>query len=214
MREARRTSAEGGSLCRGTCNSADPQVYLRQDCALGLELCALLEDVADSLPHEFSPTQAATARRALLSYLPAHIDMAEGILFPLIRKRLPHGDPLNNVLEQLDQEHAHSRGSLIELIEVLAPTAAERPPDNAEAFAYLLRCFFEAQRRHIAWEREVLLPPLNELLLAQEVEELKLWIQKSGGHTCANKQIAEIRNARTRREDQSVFPRHLHPRSS
>ena len=61
-------------------------------------------------------------------------------------------------MQQLEAEHAADESFAHELadeLQLLADTGLVR---NAEMLGYMLRGFFEHQRRHIEWENRVLLP--------------------------------------------------------
>ena len=128
-----------------------------EDHALQLELCDLLECLADALP-DFDRAIARSAAAILRHGFKPHLQLEEDVLFPLLRRRAPEASPLRAIMRQLEAEHAADESFAHELadeLQLLVDTGLVR---NAEMLGYMLRGFFEHQRRHIEWENGVLLP--------------------------------------------------------
>ena len=66
---------------------------------------------------------------------------------------------------------------LADELQLLVDTGMVR---NAEMLGYMLRGFFEHQRRHIEWEKGVLLPLARQTLTPADLAELQAWILSSG----------------------------------
>ncbi len=66
-------------------------------------------------------------------------------------------------LNRLRFEHCEDECFAEELTEALNALGSGNPDVNIEAIGYMLRGFFEAMRRHIAFESEMLLPIDNPL---------------------------------------------------
>ena len=121
------------------------------------------------------------------------------MLFPLLRRRAPEGSPLRAIMQQLEAEHAADDSFAHELadeLQLLADTGLVR---NAEMLGYMLRGFFEHQRRHIEWENCVLLPLARQTLTRgrpgraaglDHVQRKARMRQAFGGHAQAHAQRA------------------------
>lgn len=197
--------------CSGCAMPSDPILLVEREHALQNELCNLLEEIADSLPHEASPMLAELACKFLAQSFTGHIVFEEQVFFPAIRARVSGSDTLNVVLGQLETENAHSEASVIEIIDALSEVAEGAIPANVEAFAYLLRGFFESQRRHLSWENEILLPAARQVLTDVELASIKNWIIEND-HPCCRKQcfnlIRSVRRAAHNKHSGACSPRH------
>src|SRR5690606_41840533 len=65
-------------------------------------------------------------------------------------------------LARLRAEHVEDEGFAAEIAEELAALASTGSVENPEALGFMLRGFFESQRRHIAFEREHVLPAIRK----------------------------------------------------
>ncbi|MEO0386270.1 MAG: hemerythrin domain-containing protein [Pseudomonadota bacterium] len=129
---------------------------------LQAELCKALEHLADVLPARLHQAQVHRLIQTLPSVL-AHLHRyEEGVVHPyLIRAAPSSARGLDRTLTRLCQEHVEDRAFAEELAETL--TQYMRLPNRADAnrIGYMLRGFFEGLRRHIAFEREHVLPLLS-----------------------------------------------------
>jgi hypothetical protein len=64
-------------------------------------------------------------------------------------------------VERLRAEHIEDECFAGELTEALLVLGRDGSVDNPEALGFMLRGFFEAQRRHVAFEREHVLPEIG-----------------------------------------------------
>ena len=164
----------GPATARATCSNPDPLALIAEDHALQLELCDLLESLADSLPC-CNQAIARSAAAILRQGFKPHLQLEEEMLFPLLRRRAPEGSPLGLVMQQLEAEHAADEGFAHELadeLQLLADTGLVR---NAGMLGYMLRGFFEHQRRHIEWENRVLLPLARQTLTRADLATCQDW---------------------------------------
>jgi hypothetical protein len=169
------------ATARSICDNPDPVAVI--DHALQLELCDLLECLADGLP-DFNRAIARSAAAILRQGLGPHQRLGEDILFPLLRRHAAEASPLHAVMRQLEAEHATDEDLAHELadeLQLLADTGILR---NAEMLGYMLRGFFEQQRRHIEWENHVLLPLGQQTLTKAGLVELQDWITQSARPAC------------------------------
>lgn len=122
-----------------------------------LLLCDRLEEIADSLPDSVNRQKCIYAARALGPMIRGVHRFEEEVVFPLIAERLKGDTHIEATLNRLRFEHCEDECFAEELIEALHALGAAEADINIEATGYMLRGFFEAMRRHIAFESEHLL---------------------------------------------------------
>lgn len=179
-----------------TCQLPDPLGILREEHALQNELCDLLEAIADGLPHQFDQALALVSVSILETGMPGHMRLEEEALFPLLRRRVPESHSLQSALECLEHEHDRDGASLIEIVDALRSAMESGSVANPDMLGYMLRGFFDSQRRHIAWEEAVVLPAARDVLTAQDLGELQDWVMASGHPRCCHQSIVALRQAR------------------
>ncbi|GBE44141.1 hypothetical protein BMS3Bbin10_02231 [bacterium BMS3Bbin10] len=138
----------------------------REHCA-ELNLCNLLEKIADHLLEPLDRELANTGILTLRHCVKRHVALEEGYLYPVLARRAGRDELTEAMLVQIRGEHAvdeclaHDTADQLEL--ALTRGHVEKP----EMLGYMLRGFFECRRRHIAWEDAIVLP-LARRLLAEE----------------------------------------------
>ena len=126
-------------------------------------LCDLLEAIADALPGAVDLATAEAAAFFLRTHYPAHFAAEDAVLFPALLGGLGRGSALASAVEQARAEHEVDLEAAREIADCLDDLArGERI--SPDAVGYMLRGFFEAQRRHISWEERVLFPLARERL--------------------------------------------------
>jgi hypothetical protein len=155
---------------RPECGS-DPLALIEEDLAIQLAVCQLLELIADRLPH-VERAMARPAAAILRCTIAPHRELEEEMLFPLLLGRAPQASPLGAIIARLEAEHATDASFAAELADELQLVIDTGRVRNAEMLGYMLRGFFERQRRHIAWETSVLLPLARQTLDASDLAEL------------------------------------------
>jgi iron-sulfur cluster repair protein YtfE (RIC family) len=150
----------------------DPLDRVAQDLRVQGRLCDRLEEIADGLPGEFSRFTCSLAIQGLNHDVPAHLRLQEDVVFPLLETRARPEDNLDCHLEQLRFEHAADECFAGEIGELLAGLTKGSEPGNPEAAGYMLRGFFEAYRRHITWEGNVLIPIARRRLTDDDIAAL------------------------------------------
>lgn len=128
-----------------------------------LFLCDELEDLADSLPRD--RVRCLTVASGVHKLVASSHAIEEARLFgplALLGRRLPD---LEATLARLRSEH-HTDLCFAEEINdaLLAFGRGEEESMTADALGYMLRAFFECVRRHVAFEREILIPLLTLVL--------------------------------------------------
>ena len=181
------------------CRTPDPIGLIAEEHALQLELCDLLESLADGLPHSFDNALAVIAVSILEGSVPRHMRLEEEALFPMLRDRVAADHPLQAALACLEEEHERDGATLVELTDILKSAAQDGCVANADMLGYILRGFFDGQRRHIAWEDRVVLPVARQVLTADDLASLQTWIMASDHPRCSQQSIVAIRNARSQR---------------
>lgn len=126
-----------------------------------LALCRAVEAIADGLPHDVDPAQCLTLANALRPII-AHAQQAEeAFLFPALSGINSQWLDMPAVLERLRVEHVMDMCHAEDLMAALLAFGRGEPVASAEALGYMCRGFFETLRRHIAFERDLLLPFLR-----------------------------------------------------
>lgn len=83
------------------------------------------------------------------------------------------------------------------MTDALKTAIAEGAVPNADMLGYMLRGYFESQRRHIAWEDRVVLPAARSVLNAQDLARIQAWIMDSDHPRCSRQSLLAIRQARS-----------------
>jgi hemerythrin-like domain-containing protein len=139
---------------------ADLRITLDRNFKSQLSLCALLENIADSLPNNVSRNNCLLAARNIEPIVQSAHAFEEQYLFPLLLADKQKQEKLKPVLARLHAEHCEDESYSNEVIDALEELAADQLA-NIDKLSYMLRGFFEGLRRHIAFEQEHLLPLLN-----------------------------------------------------
>ena len=137
-----------------------------------LELCDALELIADGLPCRIDEKLLRRATGMLSRGLVAHFRFEEEVLFPLLRRRGADDPSLIAALDQLESEHRRDADLSDELAEELETVRRKGKVRNVEMLGYMLRGYFEGQRRHIEWENTVVLPAARRVLSAPDLQDL------------------------------------------
>ncbi|MDI7863560.1 hemerythrin domain-containing protein [Rhizobiaceae bacterium n13] len=144
-----------------------PLSWLHEAHDAHLALCRELEEIADSLPANINRQKCIYAAKALGPLIRDVQHYEETVLFPWLQQHNP--DPaLPLTLERLKFEHFEDACFAEELTDILLKLGAGSAV-NTEAAGYMLRGFFEMNRRHIAFEREYLLKGVPEETIVMPV---------------------------------------------
>jgi hemerythrin-like domain-containing protein len=136
------------------------------------KLCDALERIADDLPDNVDRMLVAAVLPMLRVDLAVHVRDEEDGLFPLMRGRSRPEDNFDEIAEVLSLEHAADAGFADEIIDQLEDLRDGRRPLNPDMLGYMLRGFFETQRRHLAWEDAVVLPLARARLRSEDLRQL------------------------------------------
>ena len=147
------------------CRFTDPILKIEEEQVHLMALCDRLETIADRLPDNLNHFTVETVAYELRAKLPRlHMHM-EQQLFPILKKRALPEDGIEEIIDGFTHEHAMDDGYVLGVLGVLeildqssrSQIAADQTAENYEAVGYLLRGFFEALRRHLRWQRFIVL---------------------------------------------------------
>ena len=119
-----------------------------------LQLCRELETIADSLPANIDRQICLRAAKALGPLIKGVHHYEAEILFPALESDAQNVPDLLKTLRRLKLEHFEDECFAEEIAERLLLLGSGSGGINMEATGYMLRGFFEALRRHIAFEQD------------------------------------------------------------
>ena len=124
-----------------------------------LHLCAAMEAIADALPSAVDRMECLRIASELVPLLRESHRYEEETIFPVFEKVQGASHPARAAsVRRLQAEHVEDECAAQDLTEVLLEIGHGAAVDNPEALGFMLRAFFETLRRHIAFEREHILP--------------------------------------------------------
>ena len=126
-----------------------------------LTLCEALEDIADSLPANVNRQKCIYAAKSLMPLVNGIHRYEEEAVFPLLERMASGDQEFIDAIARLKFEHVEDECFAGELTEALLRLGRSGVADNPEALGFMLRGFFEAKRRHVAFEREHVLPGIR-----------------------------------------------------
>lgn len=133
---------------------------MHSNMALQLDICAELERIADSLPDSIDRHACLRAATRIGPAMRAVHAFEEGEVFPALLLAVPYPG-IEQTVERLRFEHWEDESFAAEVQETLQGYVAGEPGVIVESLAYMLRGFFEGKRRHVAFEREHVMPLLR-----------------------------------------------------
>lgn len=119
-----------------------------------LALCDLLEQIADSIPGNIDHGACSVLAGELCPLIRSIHRFEEESLYPLTQRTPDNAPQMAATIKRLKHEHFEDECFAEELVEALRELSLDKVPENPEAVGYMLRGFFEALRRHVAFERE------------------------------------------------------------
>jgi iron-sulfur cluster repair protein YtfE (RIC family) len=120
--------------------------------------CEKLEALADLLPDKVDPQDCLLiAQNTLPLMLRAHT-FEEQVVFPYLDRDPNLPDSARQSLEQLKFEHMGDEDYANDICVALRDFVMNRNRANPEALSWMLRGFFLGLRRHVAFEKALLLP--------------------------------------------------------
>lgn len=140
-------STNGGDL------PSDPIDAIEREHQELMEICDLLEAIADRVREQHDPPSVRSVAERLRSRLSSHHQHEEQLLFPLLVKRASSEDHIEEIVASLLHDNAMDEGYALEVLELLDILARGQRPKSTETAGYMLRGFFEGLRRHLRCER-------------------------------------------------------------
>lgn len=140
-----------------------PCVELTRAHMMKLRFCDDLEAVADGLPSRIDRLLCLRIASELVPQLRECHRYEERTVFPAFVKAGPDPNVRAASIRRLEAEHLQDECAAQDLTDVLLAIGHGSAVENPEALGFMLRAFFEALRRHIAFEEEHLLPALTAL---------------------------------------------------
>lgn len=122
-------------------------------------VCDALEEIADTLPDDIDPQRCLHLAMSLVPVIHAAHRFEEDVMFDVLKATDHEGAQLDNIFERLHGEHFEDESFAEEVTECLREIASGAKL-NFEKAGYMMRGFFEGLRRHVAFERDHLLPML------------------------------------------------------
>ena len=119
-----------------------------------LDICSLLEGIADGLPNDVPQNQCRMLAESVADELRATHTIENRVLMPLLLAS-EHAS-LRQAATRLQQEHEFDDQAAMEVEEALNGLILGRNALSPDATGYLLRSFFESVRRHVYAEQDLL----------------------------------------------------------
>lgn len=148
MREPISGISDRGAACFETC------------LAQQVDLCCALETLADALPSRVDTRAATLLAETLQETLHRCHQMEESFIFPALLAA--HPDMLSTIT-RLRAEHVEDEEQACEVKDAIMNFVILQKRKDVEEFGYLLRGLFVALRRHLAFDRDYVLPLYRRL---------------------------------------------------
>jgi hypothetical protein len=140
----------------GGASSASISLHMSVVYAEKTELCDQLEQIADSLPDQIDRLLCLRIAGRLVPLMRQAHRFEEDLLFPLVEASMDTSENMQTI-GRLKSEHVYDECSAEAITEELLRIGHGNQVRNPEAFGFMLRAFFDPVRRHLAFERELLL---------------------------------------------------------
>jgi hemerythrin-like domain-containing protein len=131
-----------------------------------LRLCDALEEIADRLPSDVDRFRCLEVASSLVPLMRRCHEYEETIVYPAFEAAQIARSGAAGTVRRLKTEHLEDECAAQDLSEVLLAVGHGDAIGNPEAVGFMLRAFFEAVRRHVAFEREHVLPAVGVTLEA------------------------------------------------
>lgn len=155
--------SSGHAASSGQLGTRALQATLEHHLTVQFNLCCALEKVADSLPDDVDTREVLSLAKTIGPIVMRSHEFEEKVLFPVLRDLSDHDKGLAATLDRLHGEHWEDESYAEEVQSGLTDFVSGQLKTGVDTLAYMLRGFFEGLRRHIAFEREHLLPLLKSL---------------------------------------------------
>lgn len=140
---------------------ANTQAHMIMRCHdMQLLLCDELEALADSISTGADCQRCLHLARAVYQLVASSQEFEEALLFEPLSSFAGRLPDMPSTLQRLRFEHHSDLCFAEELNDVLLSFGRGEDRMTADAVGYMLRAFFEGVRRHVAFEKEILVPLL------------------------------------------------------
>lgn len=120
-------------------------------------LCGDLEAIADSLPASINVQASLGVAQNIMAIVKSAHEFEERKIYPALHLLEQPDGTMNESIERLRFEHWADEEYAQEIYLALRDFVLNQNKVKAEALSWMLRGFFEGMRRHIAFERVVIL---------------------------------------------------------
>lgn len=151
---------ENSMLAGRSGREAIPSAVMKRAHREKLQLCDALEKIADALPN-VDRLKCLGIANAIVPLLRNIHQYEETIIFPAYEAATGGSHANLASTRRLRAEHVEDECFAGEVTEILLAIGHGEKVENAEAVGFMLRGFFESMRRHIAFEREHVLPAIG-----------------------------------------------------
>ncbi|MCR5858159.1 hemerythrin domain-containing protein [Mesorhizobium sp. J428] len=127
-----------------------------------LALCDALEAIADSLPGQVDRFECLRVGAILAPAIRRSHAIEESRIFPVFETASAAPGRASSVA-RLKAEHLADECAAADVSEELLRVGHGGEIGNPEALGFMLRALFEAMRRHVAFEREHIMPTIGPL---------------------------------------------------
>lgn len=156
MASAYDAPGEDGAGPAGASSPAARIAVMRRAHGEKLKVCGALEEIADALPDRVDRLMCVSVASTLLPMLRNIHRYEEEVIFPSYTAATAD----LQCVERLKAEHVEDECFADEVTEALMTIGHGAAVANPEALGFMLRGFFEMMRRHVAFERDHILPAI------------------------------------------------------
>lgn len=130
-----------------------------------MRICDDLEAIADGLPSRVDRLKCLLVANELVPLLRLCHSYEEKYLFPAFAGKNSNDAARTASIRRLKAEHVEDECAAQDLTDTLLAIGHGGAVANPEAVGFMLRGFFDSMRRHVAFEREHVLPtiPADEI---------------------------------------------------
>lgn len=136
-------------------NVPEPMARIENCLERQFEMCRALETLADSLPSRVDTRVAAILVGKLRPTLRQCHRVEETIVFPVL---LISGSQISPILDRLRGEHLEDEDHASDVRDAVTAFVTCQSRMDAGEVGYMLRCLFVSLRRHLAFDRDHMLP--------------------------------------------------------
>jgi hemerythrin-like domain-containing protein len=173
--QPRKAAAGGQSFENHPVERADlasPIAFLAREHERQLTICMMVDRLVHNPRHGAERAEMEAVRKYLFEDLPLHMADEEEGLFPLLRRRCPPDDDMDEVFHLLHREHAKDENLKQQLCHDLDQLLEGCALDDPARFLMNAFAFSETHRRHLAWENAVILPRARKHLTEEDCAAL------------------------------------------